>query len=470
MRAAIYARISSDRSGDHAGTERQIADSQALADRHGWTVVGTYVDNDVSAYSGRQRPQFQALLGSIQNGSVDVVVAYHVDRLYRRMRDLVPLLELCEKTGATVATVQAGSLDLATASGRVVASILGAVAEGESARQAERIRRQKLDRALAGKPNGSMRSFGYAADGSVVESEATVIRDIAARVLAGESLRSITAELNDGKVPTVRGGLWRHTTIRQLLMAARLSGQREHMPAAKGRGRSNGPIVAVGDWEPILSVDDTARLRQVLGDPARRTIRPGQQLLTGVLRCGNCGNGMNSHSDTKGGRRYVCIRQPGTSRCGTRSVVGPESDEFAIEVFLEATYGQGPPSRLIRQPAAGVPEQAQAEADKLTRELKQLAVQYASDEITETDYERRQSELKERRTRVLSTSAGVDPSVALAALPDTQGEFRERFDSFSVDRRRAILSAVIESIELGPVARRGRSTFDVGRFQIIWRA
>ena len=37
------------------------------------------------------------------------------DRLYRRMRDLVPLLELCEKTGATVATVKAGTLDLATA-------------------------------------------------------------------------------------------------------------------------------------------------------------------------------------------------------------------------------------------------------------------------------------------------------------------------------------------------------------------
>lgn len=129
-----------------------------------------------------------------------------------------------------------------------------------------------------------MQSYGYAADGSIVEAEAAVICDVAARVLAGESLRSVTTDLSDRGVPTVKGGTWRQPAIRQMLMAARLSGQRQHTPVTKERGYFNGPIVAKGTWQPIISPDDPARRRQFLGGPARKSIRPGRQLLTGLLR------------------------------------------------------------------------------------------------------------------------------------------------------------------------------------------
>lgn len=469
MRVAIYARISSDRTGDQGGVDRQVADCEVLAAANGWTIVARFVDNDVSAFSGRVRPQFQALLTAVRNRQVDVVMAYHVDRLYRRLRDLVPLLELCEKTGATVTTVKAGTLDLATASGRVVASILGAVAEGESARQAERIRREKLDRALAGKPNGSMRSFGYAADGTIVESEALLIREMAERVLAGDSLRSITHDLNERSVPTVRGGSWRHTTIRGMLMAARLSGQREHTPVAQGRGRSNGQVVAKGTWEPILTSDDTARLRELLTDPARKSMRPGRQLLTGLLHCGNCGMGMNSHADAKGGRRYVCIRLPGTQKCGKRSVVGQQSDDFVVAVFVEAVYGGGPLSRFDAPVQVGVPAEAQAAAAAATKELKRLAIRYATDEMTEEEFEQQQRVLKAQRSRVLQAATALRPTSFLANLPETTEAFLEHFETLLVDRQRATLSAALEKVELGPVSAIGRPTFDTNRFSFRWR-
>jgi site-specific DNA recombinase len=469
MRAAIYARISSDRSGDQAGVDRQIADCAVFAETRGWTVVGHFVDNDISAFSGRQRPQFEALLHAVRDRQVDVIVTYHVDRLYRRLRDLVPLLDLCEKTGATVATVKAGTLDLATASGRVVASILGAVAEGESARQAERIRRQKLERALAGKPNGSMRSFGFAADGTIVEVEAEVIRDIAARVLAGESLRSVANDLNARSVPTVKGGTWRQPSLRQMLMAARLSGQREHTPAAKGRGHSNGPIVAKGTWEAIISPEDTARLRQLLTDPARKTTRPGRQLLTGLLRCGNCGEGMNSHADTKGGRRYVCIRLPGTKKCGKRSIVGEQTDEFVMAAFVEALYAGGSPRRFFTPAPSGVPADAQAEADRLTKAIKQLAVRFANDQLTEDEFDRQQRALKDERQRRLQAATALSPTSALSRLPETREAFWELFPTLSVDRQRAVLAAAFARIELGPVSNRGHSTFNYTRLKFVWR-
>ena len=60
MRAAVYTRISQDATGQRAGVTRQLEDCEALADRLGWEVTHRYGDNDLSAYSGRTRPGFEA--------------------------------------------------------------------------------------------------------------------------------------------------------------------------------------------------------------------------------------------------------------------------------------------------------------------------------------------------------------------------------------------------------------------------
>ena len=56
LRAALYCRISEDPQNLQAGVERQKADCRAYAERQGWTVVDTFVDNDTPAYNGKQRP------------------------------------------------------------------------------------------------------------------------------------------------------------------------------------------------------------------------------------------------------------------------------------------------------------------------------------------------------------------------------------------------------------------------------
>ncbi|VXC31982.1 hypothetical protein ARTHRO9AX_270001 [Arthrobacter sp. 9AX] len=55
--AAIYARISSDQSGEALGVTRQLEDCRKLAADHGWTIGDEYVDNDISAYKGKPRPR-----------------------------------------------------------------------------------------------------------------------------------------------------------------------------------------------------------------------------------------------------------------------------------------------------------------------------------------------------------------------------------------------------------------------------
>ncbi len=211
VRAAIYVRISQDRTGAGLGVARQEQDCRALCARKGWEVAGLYADNDVSAFSGRPRPQWRRLIADIAAGRVDAIVCWHVDRLTRTPRELEDVIDLLDQRGIDLATVT-GEIDLATPTGRLVARTLGAAARHESEHKGERQRRAARQAAEQGQPARSgQRGYGYALDKvTVIEDEAAVIRECARRVLAGESVRGVAADLNARDIRTVsttpRGG------------------------------------------------------------------------------------------------------------------------------------------------------------------------------------------------------------------------------------------------------------------------
>ncbi len=77
QRAAIYCRISDDREGRGLGVARQEDECRALAERLGWSVTHVYRDNDLSAYRGRRRPGYQALLEAVKQGVMAPAVFVH---------------------------------------------------------------------------------------------------------------------------------------------------------------------------------------------------------------------------------------------------------------------------------------------------------------------------------------------------------------------------------------------------------
>src|SRR5664279_3804397 len=125
--AAIYARISSDPEGDMLGVTRQVQDCRALAQRRGWPVVDTYVDDDVSAYKGKPRPQYRRMLDDMRAGVVDAVVVWHLDRLHRSPKELEEFFEVCEAAKVSALASVSGDTDLSTDDCRLVARIMGAV-------------------------------------------------------------------------------------------------------------------------------------------------------------------------------------------------------------------------------------------------------------------------------------------------------------------------------------------------------
>ncbi|HSC90318.1 MAG TPA: recombinase family protein, partial [Gaiellaceae bacterium] len=313
IRTAVYARISSDREGDNLAISRQLADCEELACRRGWRVVERYVDSDISAYSGKRRPEYLRMLDDVEAGAVEAVVVYHADRLHRHPRELEDFIDLCQRTKTRLATVS-GDVDLSTHEGQLIARIQGAVARKESDDKSRRIRRKHEELATAGRVSGGgSRPYGYELDKRTVRpEEAEVIRDCARRVLAGDSLRSICLDLNARGISSASDKAWTPQTLRRMLMSARISGQREH----------HGEIVAKAEWPAIITQRETQQLRAKLGDPDRRTNRAGRRyLLTRLLRCSHCGGTLVARPRDDRTRRYVCASGPGFGGCGKTTII-----------------------------------------------------------------------------------------------------------------------------------------------------
>src|SRR5947209_3669246 len=162
VRAAVYCRISDDRTEEALGVARQELDCRALAERRGWDVADLYIDNDLSAYRGAPRPAYSRLLDDISAKRVDAVVVYDLDRLHRHPRELEQFFEVCDAAGLKHLASVSGDVDLATHDGRFHARILGAVARKESDDKSRRSGRKHEGLALAGKlSGGGDRPFGY---------------------------------------------------------------------------------------------------------------------------------------------------------------------------------------------------------------------------------------------------------------------------------------------------------------------
>ena len=461
--AAVYARISSDPDGTQLGVSRQIEDCRALAARRGWPITDVYVDDDRSAYSGRVRPEYRRMLADIADGTVDAVVVWHLDRLHRQPKELEEFFEVCDSARVTALASVTGDTDLSTHDGRFLARILGAVARKESDDKSRRITRKHLELAQAGKSTGGgTRPFGYRDDRRTVEpAEAEAIREAAARIRAGDSLRSVATDMNRRGVPTVSGGPWTVHVLRRMLMSARLSGQRSY----------RGEIVAKGDWPGILTPDDTAALRGILGDPARgakRTVRR-YLLAGGLLRCGLCEAVLVARPRSDGTRRYVCAKGPGQPGCGRIAVMAEPLEALISEAVL---YRLDTPELAAALSGA---ERHDAEAlearDNLAKDraqLEELARAYGERQITFPEYIAARKPIEARIERGQRQISRMTQTTAIGPHVGNADALRTAWADLPLTRQRAVVAAVLDRAVVCPAVR-GRTAFDPERVEPVWR-
>lgn len=469
--AAVYVRISQDRGGAGLGVARQEEDCVALCDRLGWKVGEVFVDNDVSAYSGKPRPAWTRLLEDVRAGAVDAVAVWHVDRLTRSPLELEGVIDLADRHGLKLATVT-GEVDLATPTGRMVARILGATARQEAEHKGERQKRQRRQSAEAGHPNGGgTRPYGYNDDRVTVKrDEAVVIREAAHRALSGESLSSIARDFADRGITTPAGGKWQPRTLRRLLASARISGRREHSPRRSGDNGTRpllGEIVADAVWPAIITPEESDRLRALFSDPDRQRFSPAtgrKYLLSGILRCGKCGGSMCGRPRS-GVPRYVCPNLPGTETCGGTATNAERTDDRVRDLVLVALSSPEMGDRLREREEVDPELPAAIRADE--GQLEELAEAWAAKEITRGEWKVARELIEVRLERNRSKLARVSVTAPLDELVGDYDDLLERWKAMNDSQRRAVVAAAVERVDVLPADPSKR--WDPARFKPAWR-
>ena len=468
----MYVRISDDRTGQRAGVKRQEKDCRDLATDRAWRVSKVYVDNDLSAYSGKPRPKYEQLLDDLRNGVVDAVIAWHPDRLHRRPVELEKFIDLIEKTGVPVATVTAGDYDLSTPSGRMTARVVGSMARYESEHKSERQRRKHLELARQGKgKGGGTRPFGFNADRVTLNrDEAKLIREAAKRVLAGDSLRGVCTDWRQRAVKTVTGTEWTTTVLRRMLIAPRTAGLREHQGEVVRNGDGE-PVKT--EWPAIIRRDQHEKLRALLLDPSRlkfdgRVAR--KYLLTGFVYCGLCDAKLVARPKGDKRRCYVCASGPNFYGCGKiRSLAEPIEGEVCDRIFARLDSPQLTEA-LRRAPDDG---DEQALLDSLWEDgaaLEQLARDhYVERLISRSEYMAARQGIESRIESTKRRLAGNGHSRVVLDLPRGIDALKKAWDEHGLDWSRSLIAAVVERIELKPAVK-GRNFFDPNRVLIVWRA
>lgn len=459
---AIYLRISDDREGESKGVGRQLKDCLALASGRGWPEPAVYNDNDKSAWKRDVvRPDFRRLLTDIAGGTVDAVIVYDSDRFYRQPRELEEFLDVCEGAGVTQFAQVTGDIDLGSTDGRLMLRIKAAVAIKESDDKSRRIKRKALEMAEAGEVSGGgTRPFGFEADRKTIRlTEARVIIELSTRALAGESLRSLCFELGQRGIQTPTGRQWSPSVLRRMLSSARISGRREHL----------GEIVADAVWPAIISPEVSDRLRAVLSDPTRRkNHRARRYLLAGMLRCGRCGGPLTARPRADKRRRYVCARQPDTDNCGKLAVLADELEELVVEMVLQQLERPAF-ARALTSASDDTNQDAQHTIDEANGQLEELAMLYAEQRITLAEWMAARPSIEARLSRgKLALARDVEINV-MEDLASQGPELRNTWQQLALSRKRTVLSAVLEYIEISPAVR-GRNRFDPSRVSPKWRA
>ena len=218
---ALYIRVSTEGQAEEgyslAAQEERL---RAFCTAQGWTVNADhiYIDAGISGKS-TARPAYQDMMRAAAEGRIGRIVAIKLDRIARNTKDFLHTVDLLSKLGVDLILIKE-SFDTSTPHGKFALTMFAAIAELEASQITERMMSGKVQKASEGGYNGSQCPYGYEyIDGEFkpTADAQTVVDIFHTYVNDGGSMSGIAKGLNEGNVPTAKGGKWYAGTIRYIL-------------------------------------------------------------------------------------------------------------------------------------------------------------------------------------------------------------------------------------------------------------
>jgi DNA invertase Pin-like site-specific DNA recombinase len=335
LRCAVYTRKSSEEGLEQEfnslDAQREACESYIASQRsEGWVLVRDQYDDGGISGGTLERPALQRLLSDIEDGLVDVVVVYKIDRLSRSLMDFSKLVEVFDRNSVTFVSVTQ-SFNTTTSMGRLTLNILLSFAQFEREVTAERIRDKVRASRMKGIFMGGTPPYGYKPkDRKLVidETEAKNVRWIFARFIEIGSATALAREVVKRGIGTPRGNPMSKNFLYRMLNNRAYIGEAVH----KGTGYAgeHQRLIDQKTWDHVQSIlQESPRLR------ASNTRAETPALLKGLIY-GPDGAAFSPTHTRKGDRLYryyvsQTVLKHGAGSCPLARVPAAEIEAAVID-------------------------------------------------------------------------------------------------------------------------------------------
>ena len=506
-KCVLYPRVSTEMQVDGYSLDGQKHSLKRFADREEMEIVSIYEDAGKSGKSIEGRPAFKQMLFDIENGlEIDYILVYKLSRFGRNAADILNSLEHVQAFGVNLSCIEEG-IDSSQTSGKLLISVLSAVAEIERENIIEQTMNGRKEKARQGGWNGGFAPYGYFLKDKqlfIQEDEAEAVRIIFNKYLnENMGFTKIAKYLNlQGieKVQRKNGTLsqWGTHLVRMIIDNPVYCGKiafgrraREKVKGTKNEYKQvpqEDYILAEGQHEAIISEalwNAAHEKRELTGVKSPSKIgRDRVHLLSGILKCPKCGGPMytNKHAWTnKDGTYkeiyyYVCskARTARGKTCGyTPMLKKTDIEPLVIEAIRELIKNQDFAGEIKSRIGKEI------DTTTLNRELKNYESKLREVELNKTRLENEIDslpedtrfrerkvhdmtlrldglydiivELEEKIEDVLLRRKAVEQdAITLENIYTLLANFDIVFDRITDDEKKSLISSLIKEIEIFP--------------------
>ncbi len=494
---AIYCRVSTDEQAEFGySIDEQKRLLEEWCKANDYIIYKCYSDRGISGKNIKDRPALKELLSDAKAGKFDMVISWKINRVSRKLEDVLKIVNLLEKNNITFKSYSE-PFETDTPAGRMQFQMMALIGEFERGTIAQNVKMGMIAKAKSGNWCGG-RVLGYdlVPNNSpeeekkgknkleINEKEAEIVRFIFNEYSKGKGYKAITNKMNKLGYKTKKGNNFSVGSIRDILTNPVYIGEirynvRQNWSEKRRRNINPNPIRVKGKHEAIIDRELWDKVQLILeskkGKPSR--IYDGEYPLTGILRCPKCGAGMvisrttNTLADgTKKRIAYYCCgnwKNKGTSVCNSNTIRVDKANEYVFKKIEELVSNEAMIKAVVKninkerkekvKPAKRLLGNIDKELEKLDKRKRKIFEAYEDDIITKEEFQIRKDELNEKirileeeKKPLLNTiSEDVSEEIPYEFIKDILMNFSKVLNSsVSREQQKKLLHMIISEITM----------------------